>query len=854
MNSIQKLPPRILSCLLERLISIEIRSGAMEDFAEQYNWICQNRNRFIADIWYIAQILQLLPGVFFKFVYWEISMFINNLKLNLRNIKKHKIFTAINILGLSIGMTCSILLFLWIKDELSFDKFHEHGKNIYRVIEKTQYDSGISYSAVTPAPVAPLIKSQTPEILEFARMWPENLTVEYANKSFSLRTGIVDPSFLKMFSFPLTKGDLDTALALPPSILLTEGESEKIFGKDDPIGKTLQIFGNKDITVTGILADVPRNSHLQFGCLVPLSLAEELGVSMENWADSKYFTYIRLHGNADALRVSEKIKNIEKNHAPGGSNSELLLQPFTKIYLYGLNRTGPILYVYIFALVALVSLVLACINFINLTTARSSQRAKEIGIKKAVGAGRLQIIRQLLGETTFLTFFSLMVAVLLVMLVLPAFNQLAGKKIELDILSYPAEGLGLILITLLTGLLAGAYPAFYISSFKPVRILRGQPQVSTQRGTPILRKTLVIFQFIVSIALITCTIIIYSQMNFIRHKDLGIDISNIFYVPVEDLENDYEALKTELRKNPNIINVTATSFPLVSYAYGTSAAEWEGKQEGQRISMGLAMVDFDTFETFQVKVSKGRRFQKEFATDATEAYIVNETAAKAMGMQDPIGNKFSWNQRNGKIIGVVKDFHNISLRQPIQPLVFMILPSWFRCLCIKINPSAAGETLSFLKEKWDQFRPGLEFSPIFLDSFIDGLYRSEQRMGKVLQTFALLAIFVSCLGLFGLTTYSTAQRTKEIGIRKVLGASVSRVTILLSREFILWVLIANIAAWPVAYFFMNKWLQNFAYRISLGVGVFIISSLLALFIAFLTVSVQSIRTALSHPVDSLRYE
>jgi len=780
-------------------------------------------------------------------------MFINNLKIYLRNIKNHRVFTAINVLGLSIGMACSILLFLWVKDELSFDKFHEHGRNIYRIIEKTQYDSGVSYSALTPAPIAPLIRSESPEILDSARLWSENITLSYEKKSFSLRTGIIDLSFLKIFSFPVIQGEKDIVLSSPSSILLSEEAAKKVFGKADPINKTVQIFGNKDITVTGILADIPHNSHLQFDCLVPLSLAQELGVSMDNWADSRYFTYARLREDADRSLVNKKIKNLEKTHAPGGV-SELQLQPFTKIYLYGLNRTGPILYVYIFSLVAFISLVLACINFINLTTARSSQRAKEIGIKKAVGAGRPQIVRQLLGETTFLTFVSLLVAVLLVMLVLPVFNQLSGKQIVLDILSYPAEGLGLILITLLTGLLAGAYPALYISSFRPVKTLRGHPQVSTSRGTPILRKVLVIFQFTVSIALITCTIIIYSQMNFIRHKDLGIDTSNIFYVPVEDLENDYEALKTELLKNPNIINVTATSFPLVSYAYGTAAAEWEGKKAGQRISMGLAMVDFDTFETFQVKISKGRMFQKEFSTDASEAYIVNETAVKAMGMQDPIGKKFSWNQRDGRIVGVVKDFHNISLRQPIQPLVFMILPSWFKNLSIKINPSAAQETLSFIKEKWNQFRPGQDFSPFFLDSFIDGLYRSEQRMGKVLQSFAILAVFISCLGLIGLVSYSTAQRTKEIGIRKVLGASVSRVMVLLSKEFILWVLLANIAAWPAAYFFMNKWLQNFAFRINLGIGIFLISALLALSISILTVSVQSVRTALSNPVNSLRYE
>jgi len=846
-------PPRIASFLLKKLVLPEIRSGAMEDFAEQFNWIYQNRGRLLAIIWYWTQILHLFPGFLGSLFYWRAIMFMHNFKLCLRNIKRHKIFNLINISGLAVGLACCMLLLLWVQDELSYDRFHEHGKHIYRIIEKNQYDTGISYSAITPAPIAPLIKSQAPEVTDFARFWPETLTLKFGEKSFSLHSGIIDPSFLKIFSFPLAKGDQETCLANPASILLTEESAEKIFGNEDPLGKTL-LFEGKDVAVTGIIADIPRNSHLQFDCLVPLSLAQELGINLDNWAYSRYFSYVQLHAEASPSEVNEKIKNLAKTHAPGGSQSELQLQPFTKIYLYGLNSTGPIAYVYIFSLVAFFNLLLAGINFINLTTARSSKRAKEIGLKKVVGAKRWQIIRQLLNETLFLTLASLALALFMVILVLPAFNQLSGKQISLNIQNYPGMGLGLILIAILTGILAGSYPAFFLSSFKPVNTLKGISYIEAPGDTPRLRKALVIFQFALSIALIICTTVINNQLSYMHNKELGIDIADVIYVPADKLEEDYATLKAELQQNPNILRVTASSFPLASYAFSTSAAEWEGKEKGERISMGLAMVDFDTFDTFKLKMAAGRPFQKEFATDSTEAYIVNETAVLAMGMKNPIGKRFSWNQRDGRIIGVVKDFHNCSLHQEIQPFVFLVSPPWYRCLSIKINPAAEAEALNFLKNKWKVLRPGQDFSYFFLDSYIDGFYRSEQRMENVLQYFTFIAIFISCLGLFGLTTFSAAQRTKEIGIRKVLGASVSRIIIMLSQDFTKRVLLANFIAWPAAYYFMHKWLQNFAYRTRIDIWVFLMAAALAMLIALLTVSYQSIRTALSNPVDSLRYE
>jgi putative ABC transport system permease protein len=853
MNNSRSSPPRIASFFLKILILPEIRFGALEDFAEQYDWIFQSRGRWIAAVWYWAQIPYLFLGFFRNLFYWRAIMFVYNFKLCLRNIKRHKIFTFINVSGLAVGLACCMLLLLWVQDELSYDRFHQQGKQIYRVIEKNTYKSGIAYSASTPAPVAPLITSQIPEVTDFARFWPETAIFTYGEKNFSLNCGVIDPSFLRIFSFPLAEGDRETGLANPNSILLTKESAEKIFGKENPLGKTL-FFAGKDIAVTAIMDDIPRNSHLRFDCLVPLSLVQELGVNLNNWADSRYFSFVKLHAEASPSAVGGKIKDLEKNHAPGGSQSELHLQPLTKIYLHGLNSAGPIAYVYIFSLVAFLILLLAGINFINLTTARSSQRAKEIGLKKVVGAKRRQIIIQILSEALFLTLTSLTLAVFTVVLVLPAFNQLSGKQISVDVQSYPGMALGLILIAVLTGLLAGSYPALFLSSFKPAKTLKGISYIEVQGGAPRLRKALVIFQFALSTALIICTAIINSQLKYIRNRDLGIDTANIICVPVDNLEKDYAKLKAELRQNANILHVTASSFPLAHYAFGTSAAEWEGKKEGERISMGLAMVDFDTFDTYALQMAAGRPFQEKFAADAAEAYIVNETAVLAMGMEDPVGKRFFWNQRDGRIIGVVKDFHNRSLHKEITPLVFLISPSWFRFLSIKINPEAKTAALNFLREKWKELRPGQDFSNYFLESYIEGFYRSEQRMEKVLQSFTILAVFISCLGLLGLTTFSAGQRTKEIGIRKVLGSSVAGIMVMLSRDFTKRVLLANIIAWPAAYFFMHNWLQNFAYRTSIDIWVFFWAAALSLFIALVTVSYQSVKAALANPVDSLRYE
>lgn len=839
--------------LLSRLVNRQVNYGLFGDLEEMYLLLC-DKSRIKANLWLWTHLLITIPSILFDCFYWSFTMFKNYVKTVVRRLQRNKGYSFINIVGLAMGMACCILILLWVQDELSYDLFHEHAKHLYRVVEKNQYDTGVSFSAVTPAPVANVVKTEVPEVRNVARIWLENIPLEYGDKKSTLMGGLVDDSFLDMFTFPLNKGDAETALSDMNTILLTEESAVRLFGNEDPLGKSLKALDGYTITVTGILKDIPNNSHLRFDFLIPLQLATQFGISLENWAHSRYFTYVQLHENASPEEAKIKIRALEQRNAPGGSNSELQLQPIKDIYLHSLNGGGAITYVYVFSIVALFSLIIACINFINLTTAWAAKRAKEVGLKKVMGAHRWQLVRQLMGETVVFTMMALVVAVLLVYFILPVFNEFSGKHLALSLLHDASLINGLIGISVITGLIAGSYPALYLSAFQPVQTLRSTLSRGIRGSKSFLRKGLVVFQFVISIALIVCTAVVYSQLYYMSHKDLGIDVENIVCVPVDDLSTDYETMKHEFLQSPHILHVTAISNPPMPTFLGTSAAIWEGKREGQRISMGLAMVDYDCIETFRMEIVEGRGFSREFSTDATEAYIVNETAVRAMGMESPIGKKFSWNQRDGKIIGVVKNFHSQSLRWEIRSFVLLISPAWYNYLCIKVSADKTSEALVFIKDKWSQLRPNQELTYSFLDTRIDGLYRAEHRMGSVLQYFAFLAIFISCLGLFGLAAFVAEQRTKEIGIRKVLGSSVSTIVFLLAKEFLKWVFIANIVAWPLAWYAMNRWLQNFAYRTGISPWILISSGVLAMIIAVLTVSYQSIKAALANPVESLRYE
>lgn len=790
-------------------------------------------------------------------------MLVNNLKFAFRNLKRHKIYSFINIFGLAVGMACAILILLWIQDELSYDKFHEKANDIYRVVEKWRYSSGeMDYNRVTPGPLAPVLKADYPEIIHSTRFYGgfEKWQLTSDEKSYLCPGGAVDPDFFSIFTFPFVRGNPQTAFSKPHSIVLTEDLAEKIFGDNEPLGETIQLE-YRTFEVTAIIENIPRNSHLQFDFLIPCEIFSSL---KEDWTSNNCYTYVLLQKKYSHKELSEKIAGVIQKHSPT-SIETLYLQPLNQIHLYALEGGGLITYLYIFSAMAFFILLIACINFMNLSTARSAKRFKEVGIKKVLGSSRLQLIKQFLSESILLSFVAFACAVILVEILLPVVNSTLGIQLKM----HYSGGLflSLIGIAIITGIISGSYPAFFLSSFNPVAVLKGHLSMIPfrQRGNKkdsrgfsrrsAFRKTLVVTQFSLSIIFIVCVSVVYSQLNFIKKRDLGFNKENIVHLRMRgEFKQKYEEIKNELLKNSNILNVTATDRTPVMWSNSTDDVNWEGKKADEKIGMGVRMVDYDYLKTFQMEMAQGRFFSREFPTDATESFIVNEAAVKVMGMKSPIGKRFSLWNRHGKIIGVIKDFHTESLREEIEPFVLLIWPDWYGRMSIKLKSDNVSSVLGFLENKIKEFVPDYPFEYQFLDDEIDSLYKTEQLTGKIIMYITLLAIFVSCLGLFGLASFTSEQRTKEIGIRKVLGASVSGIVILLSRKFTKWVVIASLIAWPIAYFAMNRWLQNFVYRTSIGWWTFLLAGGLALVITFITVSYQSIKAALGNPVDSLRYE
>jgi predicted permease len=850
----RKKPPVPADAFLRLFLIEEDYTERSGDLQEVYRSLVKEKGKLYGNIWYWLQVLKGIPTFAKNSCYWRTIMLQNYIKITLRNIQRHKIFSFINIAGLAVGIACCILLLLWVQDELSFDRFHANYESIYRMIERSQSNDGVSYSRTHPAPVGPTAKKDASEILEYVRIYSRNSLIQYREKGFTLRGGVTDPSFFSLFTFPLSQGDPGAVFTSPRSVVLSEKTSDLLFGNQAPLGQAVEIEDLGEVIVTGVMKNIPGNSHFTLDFAVPMKLYEQAGYQMNNWGDSRFATYVRLNTEADVSQTTEKIKHLDRIRWKN-STSEYSLQPLGRIHLYNPDGTpGAITYVYIFSAVAALILIIACINFMNLATARSVNRSREIGLRKVVGAQRVQIVRQLLGESILFTLISLVVALSIVYTVLPAFNKLAAKNLDFDPVSNLNVLLGLLGITLLTGLLAGSYPALYLSSFRPVKVLKSLAAAGSGTGAPLLRKAMVTLQFTLSIGLIIGTTVIYKQIHFMKYKDLGITKDNILCVKINDLPDDYKAIKSELYQNPNILKVTATFAPPAFASLGTRELDsWEGKQPGERFNMDLLFGDFDYLDTFQMEIVAGRGFSPEFSTDAGEAYIVSESAAKAMGMQDPVGKSIAWNLKPGKIIGVIKDFHLSALHREMKPVGIMILP-WYNYLCLRLHPENIAGTMDFLKTTIQKFRPNQEITYTFMDEWIDARYRAEERMGTIIQYFTVLAILISCLGLLGLASFTAEQRTKEIGIRKVLGSTVSRIVLLLSKDFLKWVIAGNLVAWPASYFLMKNWLQNFAYRTQIDAWIFVLAGCTALAIALLTVSYQSLRAALANPIEALKYE
>jgi putative ABC transport system permease protein len=840
-------PPRFSEWILYHLLEKEEREFIIGDLKEIYGQVWDSSGNLKAKIWYWGQIIRSIRPYLYNLIYWRVCMFTNYLKLAIRHMRRHWGYSLINILGLAIGMACCILIFLWVQHELSYNRFHEKADDLYLITVSGDQGTGTS----SPWALVPALKNDFPEILKGSWYGVFPLLARYENKSFFEQAALVGNEFLDMFTFPFVRGNPEYAFEDLNSVVLTERAAARYFGNEDPIGKVIQFENQIDLAVTGVIENIPNNSHMAFDLVV--SPVPFIGEARTRTWSRDVSSYVLLQSQADPVEVENKIsETIIKYDRRYDTKLYVGLFPVKKLHLYSFYGTDPVVYVYVFSAIAVIVLLIACINFMNLTTARSSIRVNEIGIRKVCGGDRNDLIKQFLGESMCLALMALICAVVLVYFLLPGFNSLAAKQLEFNILHNGTLLAGLVLLAVFVGLVAGSYPALYFSSFQPDRVLKNTFQTGSKKSG--LRKTLIVTQFTASILLIIATTTIYKQIQYIRSKDLGFSKDQILVVRARrQLMTNYNTVKERLLANPDVLQVSAaSSIPL--NVNSNNPVYWEGRGPDSYVRMNFVCVDYDYFETFDMEMSYGRSFSREFPTDR-ENYIINEAALKLTAYKDPIGKMFSMWEKEGTIVGVVKDFHGISLHNDIRPIVFVMyqnLPysNWF----IKIRGSRIAESMDFVKKTIAAVVPGYPVEPEFLDEHFQRQYIDEGRLGKILTSFTGLAIFISCLGLFGLVAFMAARRSKEIAIRKVLGASIWSVMRILSREFIILVVLANIIAWPLGLFVMSRWMRNFSYHTSIGLGVFIAAGTAALVIAILTVSHQAFRAATANPADRLRNE
>jgi putative ABC transport system permease protein len=788
----------------------------------------------------------------------EKAMIQNYLKTALRHLRRQKGYSIISISGLAIGLACFILIGLWVADELSFDRFHANKDRIFRVLNK------VASGDLIPSPtyaLAPALKAEYPEVADASRVWPyAGSLVRYGDKSFEEdRICLVDPGFFRMFSFPFLQGDARTALADRRSIVLTAGAARRYFGEADPLGRVLRLeqYG-ADFTVTGVIADVPSNSHLQFDLVARVELLGE--DRLDRWEEWTGPLYVLLRPGVSAAAFTDKIADIYKRHISPAATYVPVLQPLTQVRLDEAGRATGRQRVVFFSLIAMFILVMACVNFMNLSTARSALRAKEVGIRKTIGARRPQLLRQFLVEAVLTSAAAMALALVLVEAILPRFNLFAGKSLTL----LSGAGLPMVaalaLAVLVTGILAGSYPAFFLSSFSSVEALVGKRSGPRGRGAGV-RKALIVFQFAISIGLVTCTLAAFRQLRHIQTMDIGLDRRDVVILlnnPV--LRTRFDAFRDDLLRSPAIRFVT-TAAQGPTWVGENIPIDWEGNATGQRLSADYTVVDYDFFETFGMTLVSGRAFARRSPSDETEACLINEAAAKRMGVADPLGLSITmahpgWPEsfRKARVIGVVRDFNSRSLHSAIRPFVFRMYKPWYQYAFIKIDGARVAEALREIEAAFHRHAPGYPYRHLFYDEAFNRQYASDRQAAGLFGGFGLISVLLACMGLFGLASFTAEQKTKEIGIRKVLGATVPGLVSLSTKEFLTWVAAAHVVGFPAASLVMTLWLRQFAYRASLGPDVFVMAAGLTLIIAFLAVGYQAVRAALANPVESLRYE
>ena len=869
-------PPKSAAWILGRILRDEVWNTPLGDFEEVYRIKIMEEGALRANLWYWIEILRLLPEKIIKSIYWRVQMFKNDLKMAIRSIKRNKGYTFINMTGLAVGLASCLLILLFVQHELSYDRFHENAEKIVRIGMSAELGTNSFTVADGPAPLAEAMLNDLPEVVASTRIFRIRQTfIRYEDKLFKEENFLfADPNIFEVFTFPLIAGDPKTVLAEPDSVVITLDIAEKYFGTTDVLGKVLQGENNKVLKVTGIIQEPPKNSHFTFDFLAS-SLGHPPSKSTE-WFTNGTFTYLVLDKNVSFSQLEAKLPELSKKYIEPtikegfgmtfekfletGNYFGFIAQPLLRIHLHSkvnndFSGGGNYHTVVIFGIIAVIILLVACINFTNLATARASKRANEVGVRKVVGSQKRQLVQQFLTESLFLSVVAFTISLLLVRLILPVFNQIMDKEISMAVLGTWYIILLLIVFALFVGFLAGVYPAFMLAAFQPVDVLKGKMQ--SNRRERRFRNGLVVFQFFTTVVLFIVTIVIFNQLHYIRHKDLGFDREHIIVIQNALVMGDQQqAFKTELKKNPDIFNASySTNGPYMSLSAGVF------RKEGQDIQTNFTLVnivaDYDYMDTYRIQLKEGRFFTPENATDE-KAIVLNEVAVRSMGLENPVEKRLldiSDEITPLSIIGTVKDFHLQFLRDAIRPMGLLLLQgNSGRLLSIRINPGKIQPTLDFIKQQWDAFNPGQPIDYVFLDERFNRGLKADLQTGNVFSAFAGLAIFIACLGLFGLASFMAELKTKEIGVRKVLGATVPGIVILLSKEYVKWLAVANLLAWPLAYYAMHTWLQNFAFRIGITIWPFLLAGGAALFIALMTVSYQSIKAAVTHPVKCLRYE
>lgn len=808
-------------------------------------------------------------------------MLTNYLKIAWRTLLKQRGFTFINVFGLAVGLACCMLIMLYVLDELSYDRYNEKADRIYRVNSEILFGGNNMHFAVSPDPMGPTLKKDYPQVEQFVRLHQRGTwLVRKAGESTNLRESDItfaDSTLFDVFTLPLISGDPKTALREPNTVVISESAAKRHFGDQNPMGQSLVFDNNRTFKVSGVMRDMPKNAHFQSNFFITM-LNDDY--PWGQWLSNNHHTYILLKPGTNPETFAKNLDAVVKKYVgpqamqmlnlsldefrKAGNHIYFWLMPLTKIHLHSrqqieLAPNGDIQYVYIFSAVALFILLIACINFMNLATARSANRAKEVGVRKVMGSERQQLIGQFMTESILTTTLAMLLAVFIVGLTLPAFNSIAAKELDINQLVSPYYLPVLIALPVIVGLLAGSYPALFLSSFQPIKVLKGKINVSFRSAG--LRSGLVVFQFMMSVILIVGTIIVYRQITFIQTKNVGFNRDHVLTVnDVYAIGKQAETFRQEVLRLPGVVTGSVSGYLPTPSSRGDNTFFAEGQVDMNKgVSMQNWPVDYNYIKTMGMQLVQGRDFSKEFGADSS-GIIINESALKILGLKDPIGKRI-WtfddpqlkNRKMYTIIGIVKNFHFESLRQNIGGLSMILGPN-SGAASFRISSNNLPALIKQIEAKWKQVAPGQPFSYQFMDQSFDGMYRAEQRVGTIALTFAVLAVLIACLGLFGLAAFMAEQRTKEIGVRKVLGASVGSIVTLLSKDFLKLVAISILIASPIAWYAMNQWLNDFAYKIDIEWWMFAMAGLVAVGIALLTVSFQSVKAALTNPVKSLRSE